>query len=216
MNKKTLIKMKIENVKAIFKDKDQLFLVGLSSYPSVEPNYSFLGGHTEKGETPFETLGREIMEETSMVLELSYDDKKGFYLKDPVQGQTLDLTFQGIKSIDKKWYVFFDLETQLTPYMNQWKLQFIKNQKKIIQDAVLSLQEIYPSIKWNQMIQLFLARKFGDLKSILFQRLTKSEIRQVIVYMREIGFYLENLDLVLVSKDELNKKLYEKEVLKYL
>lgn len=216
MNKKTLIKMKIENVKAIFKDKDQLFLVGLSSYPSIEPNYSLLGGHAEKGETPFETLGREIMEETSMVLELSYDDKKGFYLKDPVQGQTLDLTFQGIKSIDKKWYVFFDLETQLTPYMNQWKLQFIKNQKKIIQDAVLSLQEIYPSINWSQMIQLFLARKFGDLKSILFQRLTKSEIRQVIVYMREIGFYLENLDLVLVSKDELNKKLYEKEVLKYL
>ena len=97
--------MKVENVKAVIKDIDGLYLVGESSYPDSNA-YSFLGGHSEKDETPFETLGREIMEESSMVLDFSYDDKKGFYIKDANHNR-VDLVFNKIATVDKKWFVFF-------------------------------------------------------------------------------------------------------------
>lgn len=212
------------NVKTVIKDKDGLYLVGISSYPNPNITYSLLGGHTEKGETPFETLGREMLEESSLVLELNYDEKKGFSIKDPFH-QMIYLNFDGIsvecpqntnRSKAPQWFIFFNVNTSLTPYMISWKTKFLKNQNQIKNDAIQSLKEVDSNLKWEVIIDLFLKRKFQDMKQELSTRLTKAESEQVISYMKEIAYYLENKDLALADKEDLKNKLYEKDVLKYL
>lgn len=208
--------MKVENVKAVIKDSDGLFLLGLSSYPSPNDTFSLLGGHSEKGETPFETLGREMLEETSMILVLSYDEKNGgFYMEDYMHNR-FNFIFDGISIHYKQWYVFFKLDQPLTQYIQKWQTQFKINQNKIKKDAVEALKEIDIHLNWNYIIDLFLKRKFIECKTELSTRLTKSETQQVISYMKDFGYYLENKDLLLVSFHELEDKIYEKDVLKYL
>ena len=207
--------MKIENVKAVFKDINQMYLVGLSSYPSPVKTYSLLGGHSEKGETPFETLGREILEESSMVLEFSYDETKGFYLFDPKREIRIPLVFKGISVVDKKWYVFFDILETLDRYMHLWEVQFQKNQKSIIDRAVESLKEVYPNIQWHKAIDLFRNRKFAELRDYL-NTMTKSEFKNIIKFMKDHSYYLENSNLVLVDRKDLENHIYEKDVIQYL
>lgn len=209
------------NVKAVIKDKNNLYLVGVSSYPSPVMTYSLLGGHTEKGETPFETLGREMYEESSLVLELNYDEIKEFYIKDPFH-RVFYLIFDGI-SVEKKtnsnkpqWYVFFIYPDSFLPFIDSWKDKFLKNQMRMKSDVIETLKNVDQNLNWNLIMELFLKRKFQECKQEMAIRLTKSEIEQVMERLREIGYYLENKNLILASKEDLQISLYETDVLKYL
>jgi 8-oxo-dGTP pyrophosphatase MutT (NUDIX family) len=209
-------KMKVENVKMVIKDSDGLFLVGLSSYPSPNDTYSLLGGHSEKGETPFETLGREMLEETSMIFNLNYDEKNGRFYMEDFNHDRFNFVFDGISIHYKQWYMFFNLDRPLTPYIEKWQHKFRNNQIKIKKDAVEGLKEMDSHLDWFQIIELFLKRKFIECKSELSKRLTKSEIQQVVSYCKDIGYYLENKNLLLVTLKDLKEKIYEKDVLIYL
>jgi 8-oxo-dGTP pyrophosphatase MutT (NUDIX family) len=229
--KYTQLRLHANNIKCLIRDKEDKYLVGVSSYPSKEVVYSLLGGHGEKGEMSFETLGREILEETSLVLELNYDSKNGFYIKDALHNTLFfEFEFLVIDSareppasstrtagpVSSQWFVGFYYSKSLSPYIESWRSKFFKTQIQIKRDAVESLREFDPNLKWDLLFELFLKRKFEDVNKELKIRLTKGEIQDVKKFMKSVSYYLENKDLILVDKKDLIEKIYEKIIIQYI
>jgi hypothetical protein len=211
----TRLRLHAKNIKCLIRDKEDKYLVGVSSYPSKEVVYSLLGGHGEKGEMSFETLGREMFEETSTVLELNYDTNNGFSIKDTFHN-TLFVEFEFLVIDNSQWFVGFFYPKSLGPYMELWRSKFLKTQIQIKKDAIDSLKDFDPNLKWDLLFELFLRRKFEDVKKELKTRLTKGEIEDVMIFMKSVSYYLENKDLLLVDKKDLSEKIYEKSVIEYI
>jgi hypothetical protein len=80
-------------------------------------------------------------------------------------------------------------------------------------DAVGSLLEIYPTINWLKLFGLFRNRKFSEIKNVLDRNLSKGQVKNIIQYMKDVGYYLENKNLILTDEKDLRNKIYEKEAL---
>jgi hypothetical protein len=127
--------MRVQNVKAVIYDKNYKFLSG---YNSITKNnkfhYSVLGGHTEKNETPIETVQREVYEESSMVLHLEIKKKK-FYLVD-YRKNVIPLRLDGMIDDDGKWFIFLFANVNLKNFMQDWIKKFDENQYKLLHQAL--------------------------------------------------------------------------------
>ena len=123
--------MKVVNVKAVIYDKKYKFLSGYNSITNFhQHHYSVLGGHSEKNETPFETMQREVFEESSMVLNLETDGEK-IYLVD-FKNHMIPLRLDGILNDNGKLFVFLFANLSLETYMSSWRKKFYQNQSKLI------------------------------------------------------------------------------------
>jgi 8-oxo-dGTP pyrophosphatase MutT (NUDIX family) len=123
--------MKVTNVKAVIYDKTNKFLSGYNSISNDNKyHYSLLGGHSEKKETAFETMKREVFEESSMVLNLETDGKK-FYLLD-FKNQTIPLQLDGVLNDNGKLFVFLFANVYLEEYIESWRKKFHWNQSKLV------------------------------------------------------------------------------------
>lgn len=167
--------MKVTNVKAVIYDKTNKYLSGYNSLTETNRyHYSILGGHTEKNETAFETIKREVFEESSMVLNLETDGKK-IYLVD-FQNQIIPLRLDRILNDNGKLFVFLFANQSLEKYIKSWRKQFYINQSKLI----LNIQP-----KDIPKIPYYLENE--DLVLITPSQMKKKDG----VYERQILFYVE-------------------------
>jgi hypothetical protein len=200
-----------DNVKILIMDTNKKFLVGVRNDTTYK--YSSLGGGREHGEDVYETMARELNEESSGVLKIIYERKKMFLSdgKNKLKMDIVDYMKDG-----KKYFILLYVPYDLSKIIYEWRSQFMNNQQKYLFDKVRNLFNRYPEISVIQWLEDIL--KFKDnydssvLKNILRNMgFTKSQINQLIGEFETLGYYLEMDDLDLATYDELKSKygLYE-------
>lgn len=205
-----------DNVKVMIRDKNKNYLVGRRYDKKFK--YSTLGGHKENEEKWFQTLARELNEETSGVLELVINNNK-FYIFD---GKKYFPVKEWKKySQGKQIYVVFDLVDDISRYMKEWRRRLINNQEKIIFDELEYVQRKHPNITLIRWIEYFIKYKdnYSNLQKVLKNYgLTKQQINRLISEFDDISVYLEMDDLDLVSKSDLSAEdgLYERKLIRLL
>lgn len=207
-----------DNVKVLIQDKNQKYLVGRRY--DTKFKYSTLGGHRERGEDILQTMSRELQEETSAVLRILKEGDK-YFLVDMKYKYPIEIS--DVAQSGKQIYVLIYMPYDLDDYIDGWKIQFSKNQEKVIMCEIDELRKRYPDIPAMQWFEYFF--KFKDdysnrdmVKVLSNMGFNKIEIRKLISEFEEIGYFLEMDDLELVSLKELQTPdgLYERNFVKML
>ena len=207
-----------DNVKVLIQDKNQKYLVGRRY--DTKFKYSTLGGHRERGEDILQTMSRELQEETSAVLRILKEGDK-YFLVDMKYKYPIEIS--DIAQSGKQIYVLIYIPYDLDDYIDGWKIQFSKNQEKVIMYEMDELRKRYPDIPAMQWFEYFF--KFKDdysnrdmVKVLGNMGFGKTEIRKLITEFEDIGYFLEMDDLELVSLKDLQSDngLYERNFVKIL
>lgn len=208
-----------DNVKLLIRDKNGKYLVGRRY--DKDYKYSSLGGHKERNENIYQTLNRELYEETSRLLKLGQDKDRKLYLSDGKYRYPVSSTSQ--KQIGKQVYVLINVSYDLNEDIKRWKDKFRENQEDLLLDTITDITEVYPEIPVIQWFKYILKYKDDyddkELSKILEKwKLNKRDIRYLKNKFEELGYYLEMDDLDLVPLEKLRERygLYERNFVEML
>jgi 8-oxo-dGTP pyrophosphatase MutT (NUDIX family) len=211
-------KIDFDNVKVLIQDINQKYLVGRRY--DTKFKYSTLGGHKERGEDILQTMSRELQEETSGVLKILKEEDR-YFLADKKYKYPIEIS--DIVQSGKQIYILIYTPYDLENYIDNWKIQFSKNQEKIIMDEISQLRERYPDVPVMQWFEYFFKFKDDysnkDLNVVLNNMgFNKIQIRKLISEFEEIGYFLEMDDLELVGLKDLQEAngLFERNFVKML
>ena len=119
-------------------------------------NYQFIGGHVEENESLFQTVKREVLEETGIDLEVKdiepFAVSLGYYKDWPAKGKNR-----------KTIIYYYEIKTDKKPDLN--KTSYTKNEKDgKFELRIITLNKVKDELKKN-------IKEFGDEKGIIEEML---------------------------------------------
>jgi hypothetical protein len=208
-----------DNVKLIFIDKENQFLVG-EKY-GTSHKYSLFGGHRDKKDNHwFVTAKRELEEESANLFSIEYTPEKKYeFIIDDLF--TIPLDLMDIYKSKRKLYVIFRADTYFKDYIDYWRIQFGQFQDGKVIGRLFQLYDFYPDISFTTWLKL--ANKYSPRKDRLQKEfkslgLGQEDIKYVTQIFEDISVHIENDAINVASLNELlaSNGLYEREILEIL
>jgi 8-oxo-dGTP pyrophosphatase MutT (NUDIX family) len=212
---------RFDNVKLVFVDKENYYLVGERFGTSHK--YSLLGGHVEQGEKHwFTTASRELEEETNEVFLIEYRNRKyelviaDLYTMPMSQPEFLFSRYQ--------LYVVFKVDGYFQDYIDDLRIRFGKNQDEYLFYILFLLNDTFPQISISTWMKIYdeytLSKRNNPKLNKMLQdlHLDSREIKFIYKYFDKLTARMEmdNINIARLSELKSSRGLYQRDILSEL